>query len=347
MGIKTGLCSYGMSGRIFHAPFIESHPGFELSAIVERTKDESKARYPNTRILRSIDDLLKDDSIELIVVNTPIQTHFEFVSAALKAGKNVVVEKPFTVDAKEAQALDDLAKEKGLLLSVYQNRRYDGDYYSIRDVVNQGLLGEIVEVEMRFDRYRLHFSGKTHKEGSLRGAGVLHDLGAHLIDQALQLFGWPEQVFGDIRILRGGEVGANDYFEVLLYYPRLRARIKSTVVARESDHAYVLHGLKGSFLQSRSDMQETKLDKGAVPTIEPWYPAPTQPDGILHTEINGEVVRKETTSGAGNYMGYYDDVYKCLKEGKPNPVPASDAVKTMKIIDAALESAAKGRLVAV
>lgn len=345
--IRTGICSYGMSGKLFHAPFIESHPGFELVSIVERNREESKERYPKARIIRSVDELLKDDSLQLIVVNTPVQTHFEYVKAALNAGKHVVAEKPFTITADEAVELDQLATARNLILSVYQNRRYDGDYRAIKKVVEERLLGEIREVEMRFDRFRPGFSGKQHKEGGLPGAGILHDLGAHLIDQALQLFGWPESVFADLRILREGGVEANDYFEVLLYYPSLRVRIKSTVIARESYYAYVLHGMKGSYLQQRSDLQEEQLLAGVVPTIESWCPPSPVPDGLLHTEIDGEVIRKTQTSTPGNYMGYYDDVYHALTGKASNPVPAKGAIRSMRIIDAAQQSAKEGKLINV
>ena len=342
--IRTGICSFGMSGKLFHAPFIQSHPGYELSAIVERNKSESRQKYPASKLYRSFEELISDSDIQLIVVNTPVQTHFEYTKLALQSGKAVVVEKPFTVTVAEAAELDSLAKEKNVFLSVYQNRRYDGDYWSIKKVVEEKLLGELKEVEMRFDRYRPSFGGKQHKEGSLPGAGSLHDLGAHLVDQALQLFGWPEKLFADVRILRN-DVDANDYFEVLLYYPGLRVRLKSTVIARESSYAYILHGMKGSFLQQRSDMQEEQLLAGTVPSFASWCPPPTAPDGLLHTELEGEIIRKKTTSAPGNYMGYYDDVLKTLSGGATNPVPAGDAIKTMKIIEAASSSAETGKVI--
>ncbi|MCG7856495.1 Gfo/Idh/MocA family oxidoreductase [Flavihumibacter sediminis] len=335
--IKTGLCSYGMSGKLFHAPFIDSHPGFELTAIVERSKNESRERYPVSKCYRSFEELLADTSIELIVVNTPVQTHYEMVKAALQAGKHVVVEKPFTVTASEAEALEVIAGEANRMLIVYQNRRYDGDFRAIKKVVDDKMLGDLREVEFRYDRYRTVSSGKEHKEGSLPGAGTLHDLGAHLIDQSLQLFGWPQSVFADLMITREG-VGANDYFEVLLYYPRMRVRLKGTVVARVTTPAFVLHGMDGTFLQERSDQQEQKLLEGAIPTISAWCPATKEPDGYIHTSYQGEEIKKQTRSEPGNYMGFYDDVYKCLVDGAVNPVPASEAIRTMRVIDAAMES---------
>ncbi|HEX6193966.1 MAG TPA: Gfo/Idh/MocA family oxidoreductase [Chitinophagaceae bacterium] len=344
--IRTGICSFGMSGKLFHAPFIQSHPGYELTAIVERNKSESRQKYPSSKLYRSFDDLVADKDIQLIVVNTPVQTHFEYTKRALQSGKAVVVEKPFTVTTAEAEELDALAKANNLFLSVYQNRRYDGDYWSVKKVVGENLLGDIKEVEMRFDRYRPSFSGKQHKEGSLPGAGSLHDLGAHLIDQALQLFGWPQKIFADLRILRS-DVQANDYFEVLLYYPGMRVRLKSTVIARETYYAYVLHGMKGSFLQQRSDMQEEQLLAGITPTIAGWCPPPPAPDGLLHTELEGEIISTKTTSAPGNYMGYYDDVFKALTGSGNNPVVASDAIKTMRIIESAINSAETGKVIAL
>jgi scyllo-inositol 2-dehydrogenase (NADP+) len=344
--IKTGICSYGMSGKLFHAPFIEAHPGLELTVIVERSKDEAKLKYPNTKIYRSVDELFADPEIELIVVNTPVQTHYEFAGKALAAGKNVVVEKPFTVTSKEAAELTVMATQKNLMLSVYQNRRYDGDFRAIRAVVETGILGDLKEMEIRFDRYRPGLSGKQHKEGSLPGSGNLYDLGPHIIDQALQLFGWPQQVFADIWTMRDN-VPSDDYFELLLYYNGLRVRLKGTVMARESYYAYVLHGNKGSFLQQRSDLQEEQLLAGAIPAVENWCQPNTAADGLLHTEINGAIVKRETHSSPGNYMDYYQGIYQCLTAAANNPVAGQDGEKTIRIIEAAFQSVKEKRVISL
>ena len=344
MGVSVGICSYGMSGKLFHAPFLEAHPGYELSAIVERHNHDSKERYPNTKLYRSVEELCNDEDLELIVVNTPTHLHYEQATLVLQSGKNMVIEKPFTITVKEAEALTALAEKNKLFLSVYQNRRYDGDYWAVRDVLQKGLLGEIREAEIRFDRYRPAFGGKLHKEGNLPGAGNIYDLSPHLVDQAIQLFGFPNALFADLIKMRD-DVGVPDYFELLFYYDRLRVRLKATVIARESTYAYVLHGMKGTFLQQRSDMQEQQLLAGTKPSLDSWCPDPSSSDGLLHTEINGEVVRKETTSSPGNYMGYYDDVYKALTGQGPNPVPAADGIKNMRIIEAALESVKEGKII--
>lgn len=342
--IRTGICSYGMSGKLFHAPFIHAHPGYELSAIVERHNHDSKERYPEAKLYRSVEELCADTSLQLIVVNTPTHLHYEQAKLVLQSGKHLVIEKPFAVTVKEAEALTALAEKNKLFISVYQNRRYDGDYRAVKEILQQGLLGELREVEIRYDRYRPTFGGKPHKEGDMPGAGIIYDLSPHLVDQAIQLFGFPDAVFADVWKMRD-DVTAPDYFEILFYYNKLRVRLKATCVARESTYAYTLHGMKGSFLQQRSDMQEQQLLAGVKPSLESWCAAPSVPDGLLHTEINGEAVRKETTSSPGNYMGYYDDVYKALTGQGPNPVPAADGIKNMRIIEAALESMKDGKVV--
>lgn len=342
--IRTGICSYGMSGKLFHAPFIHAHPGYELSAIVERHNHDSKERYPEAKLYRSVEELCADTSLQLIVVNTPTYLHYEQAKLVLQSGKHLVIEKPFAVTVKEAEALTALAEKNKLFISVYQNRRYDGDYRAVKEILQQGLLGELREVEIRYDRYRPTFGGKPHKEGDMPGAGIIYDLSPHLVDQAIQLFGFPDAVFADVWKMRD-DVTAPDYFEILFYYNELRVRLKATCVARESTYAYTLHGMKGSFLQQRSDMQEQQLLAGVKPSLESWCAAPSAPDGLLHTEINGETVRKETTSSPGNYMGYYDDVYKALTGQGPNPVPAADGIKNMRIIEAALESVEEARII--
>ena len=342
--IQTGICSYGMSGRLFHAPFIEAHPGFALRGIVERHNEDSRRRYPQATIFRSVEALIADPDIELIIVNTPTHLHYEQTKAALEAGKKVITEKPFTVTVKEAEELANLAEKKGTFICIYQNRRYDGDYRAVKNVLENHWLGDLREVEIRYDRYRPVYGGKPHKEGDLRGAGIIYDLSPHLVDQALQLFGWPKALFADVWKMRP-DVVPPDYFEMLFYYDQFRVRLKATCVARETVYAYMLHGMKGSFLQHRSDLQEQMLIEEMKPSLESWCPGPASPDGMLHTEIDGEVVKKQTTSDPGNYMGYFDDVYKALTGQGPNPVPVEDGVKTIRIIEAALKSSAERKAI--
>jgi predicted dehydrogenase len=335
--INTALCSFGMSGLVFHSPFLTVNPHFNFCAVLERTKNIAAEKYPNVKTYRTLKDLLTDNLVELIIVNTPNYTHYEFAKKALKAGKHVIVEKPFTINVREAKELIDLAKKENKVLSVYQNRRYDSDYKTIKKVLDEELLGELVEVEMHFDRFREELSPKKHKEIPGPGAGVLYDLGAHLIDQALQLFGTPEKIFADIRIIRPLSK-VDDYFELLLYYQKLRVRLKASYVVREALPGYILHGLKGSFIKPKTDVQETMLKEGVIPGKENWGTEPETEKGFLHTEINGEVVRKYIPSEQGNYNDYYDGIYEAIRNYKPLPVTPEEGAEVVKIIVAAFES---------
>lgn len=346
--INVGLCAFGMSGKVFHAPFLKEHPGFVLCGIVERSKEESRQNYPEAVIYKSIEDLLQNNEIEIIVVNTPVQTHFEYAKKALIAGKNVVVEKPFTVTFTEAQALVNLAAEKKRFLSVFQNRRFDRDYLKVNEIIKSGNLGPLKEMEIRFDRFRPQPGSKEHKENpDLPGSGALHDLGAHLIDQATQLFGYPDKIFADVFAMKGNDF-ANDYFDLLLFYKTgLRVRVKSSVFIKESYFSYILHGENGTFLQERSDQQETELVAGAVPAYDTQWTKPLEhSDGILHyINLKSEEVREETASAPGNYMQYYDCIYDHITRGKPLPSPGEEILENMQLLEAALLSSAQEKVI--
>ncbi|MCU7615267.1 Gfo/Idh/MocA family oxidoreductase [Chryseobacterium sp. GMJ5] len=346
--VKVGLCAFGMSGKIFHAPFLKEHPGFFMSAVVERSKEESKEKYPDAIIFRSVEEMLRYADLELVIVNTPVQTHFAYTKMALEAGKNVIVEKPFTVTVAEAEELIRIADDQNLFISVYQNRRFDRDYLQVQKILSEGILGNLKEVEIRFDRFRTTPSGKDHKENpEQKGSGSLHDLGSHLTDQATQLFGIPERVFADVFSMKGEEF-ANDYFEVLLYYKdHLRVRLKSSVFTKEDHFAYKIHGDKGSFLQERTDQQESELVAGAIPVYgKEWTRPLSESDGLLsYLNENSETMKLSTQSLPGNYMNYYQQIYEHIVFGYALPSLGNEVVKNMKIIEAALESAEKGKII--
>jgi len=271
--IKTALCSFGMSGWVFHAPFIAINPGFTLYGVLERSKNLAAQKYDGIKTYRSMEELLEDKEVELVVVNTPNNTHFEYSKKALLAGKHVITEKPFTVTVEEGKELIEIARKQNKKLSVYHNRRYDSDFKIVKKVVRNELLGKIVEAEFHFDRFKEELSVKTHKETPGQGTGALYDLGAHLIDQALQLFGMPDKLFSDIRIIRPNSK-VDDYFELLFYYPELRVRLKCSYIVREALPAYILHGMKGSFIKTKSDVQETQLQKEISPSAPDWGSEP-------------------------------------------------------------------------
>ena len=340
--IKAGLLSYGMSGKVFHAPFLELHPRFELTGSWERSKKLIQQDYPDVKSYESFEELLSDD-VDLVIVNTPIETHFEYTKKVLEAGKHALVEKAFTCNASEAEELRDLAKAKGLKLVVYHNRRWDSDFKTVKEVVDEKLLGTIVEAEFRFDRYNPNLSTKTHKETKNPGAGILMDLGSHIIDQALHLFGIPDSVFADLRITRKNSLN-DDMLDILLYYPDKRVRLRAGFFFREPVPAYALHGTKGSFLKSRGDIQEDELKTGKKPTAE-GLGEPKDKAGILHTEKNGEIYRGHIPTRPGNYYALFDALYHSVTEGKKEPVTAQDGVNVMKIIDAAVLSSEEQKVI--
>ncbi|QQQ29407.1 Gfo/Idh/MocA family oxidoreductase [Chryseobacterium indoltheticum] len=346
--VKVGLCAFGMSGKVFHAPFLKEHPGFFMSAVVERSKEDSKEKYPDAEIYRSVEEMLENADIEVVVVNTPVQTHFEYVKMALDAGKNVIVEKPFTVTVSEAEELVNLAENKNLFLSVYQNRRFDRDYLQVQKVLAEGKLGNVRETEIRFDRFRTEPSGKEHKENpEQNGSGSMHDLGSHLVDQAVQLFGFPDKLFADVFSMKGEDF-ANDYFEILFYYKNdLRVRLKSSVFTKEDHFAYKIHGDKGSFLQERTDNQENELTAGKIPAYgNEWMEPLKESDGILtYLNENSETKRVLTSSEFGNYMNYYQQIYEHIVFGYALPSLGNEVVQNMKIIEAALESSKKDKII--
>ena len=341
--IKTALCSFGMSGWVFHAPFLQVHPGFDLYAVWERSKKLAQEKYPNVKSYDTLDELLKDEAIELVVVNTPNYTHYDYAKQALQAGKHVVVEKPFTVNSKEGKELIQLAKKKKKKLSVYQNRRYDSDYKAIKNVIQEKLLGNVIEAEFHFDRFKEEVSPKLHKEVPGPGTGSLYDLGSHLIDQALQLFGDPIEIFADIQIMRPVSK-VDDYFEVVLYYPGMRVRLKSSYQVREPLPGYVIHGSKGSFIKPKTDVQEAMLQAGKVPGQPDWGTESETEKGLLHTEINGKVIREYVPSLKGNYLEYYEGIYKAIRNNEPLPVSAEDGLKVVRVIETAYDSNSKKKV---
>ncbi|WP_374174566.1 Gfo/Idh/MocA family oxidoreductase [Flavobacterium tructae] len=334
--IKTALLSYGMSGKVFHAPFLNIHQGFELLGSWERSKKLIQQDYPAVKSYASIEDLLADD-VDLVIVNTPVGTHYEYAKQVLLSGKHAVVEKAFTTTVAEAQELAAIAKEKGLKLAVFQNRRWDSDFKTVQKVIHDGALGDLIEAEFHFDRYNPLLSPKAHKETVNDGAGILKDLGPHLIDQAVCLFGSPNAVFGDIRFTRADTL-VDDWIDLLLIYENFRVRLKAGFFVREANPAYVIHGKKGSFLKPRGDVQEDDLKLGKKPNLEFWGTESEVLQGLLHTEIDGKVIREKIPTLQGNYFSFFDGVYEAIVKNEKEPVTAQDGVKVMQIIEAAIAS---------
>ena len=345
--IKTGIASYGMSGRIFHGPsFKVLSDQFEVVGVFERTKNESIHLFPQAIIYRSFSDLLANKAIELIIVNTPDHLHYGMTKEALMAGKHVVVEKPFTPTEEEANELIALAESKGLVLSVYQNRRYDGNYRTVQKILDKGLLGRLVEMEIHYDRYRKELKEGSWKEEGDERVGVLFNLGAHLVDQVLQFFGMPQAVTAKMAKVRDHSQ-VNDYMNLRIDYPNLQIILRSSYLVRLPGPMYTLHGTNGSFVKSGIDPQEELLDKGYLPQGPEWGREDKKNWGQLVTEIDGLEYNGLVETEAGSYPDYYRELYNCILNGEPNPVPPEQARNTVKILNAALDSHLMGRTISL
>lgn len=344
--IKTALLSYGMSGKVFHAPFLKLHSGFELIGSWERSKKLIQEDYPEVKSFVSFESILEDTAIDLVIVNTPVATHFEYAKKALLAGKHVLVEKAFTTTLAEAQELARLSKERNLKVCVFQNRRWDSDFKTVQKIIKDQVLGDLVEAEFHFDRFNPVLSPKLHKETDNPGAGILKDLGPHIIDQALCLFGMPEAVFADIRMIRQSTV-VDDYIDILLFYPDFRMRLKAGFFIREPNPGYCIHGKKGSFLKQRGDVQEDELKLGKKPNLTNWGTEKEGYEGILHSDIDGKIIREKIPTLQGNYYDLFDQLYKSITNNQPEPVTAQDGVNVMAIIDAAIQSNETQKVVSI
>lgn len=346
--IKVGLAAYGMSGQVFHAPFVHTNPHFELYKIVERNKELSKERYPYATIVRSFEELIQDPEIELMVVNTPDITHYDYARKALEAGKHVVVEKPFTSTAAQGEELIALASEKGLMLSVYQNRRWDADFLTVQEILSHQLLGRLVEYESTFARYRNFIKPGTWKETGKDGGGLTYNLGAHLIDQAILLFGMPEAVFADIDTVRtDGKV--DDYFMIRFLRPALAPDVKVTLKAsylmREAEPRFVLHGTLGSYVKHGVDKQEAALLRGEMPGGPHWGEETDEELGLIHTEIDRQVICRKYPGIPGDYGRYYQNIYEHLRLGKSLQTGARDILNVIRVIEAAYRSGQERKII--
>lgn len=333
--INTALLSYGMSGEVFHGPLLEAHRGFDIVSVWQRDM-QKPAKHPY-RIVGDYRKILDDPSVELVVVNTPNETHFAYAHEALSAGKHVIVEKPFTVTAKEADDLIALARRQKKMLSVFQNRRWDGDFLTVRKVLDAGLLGTLVECEIHYDRYRNYIEANTWKEKAKPGTGILYNLGSHLLDQALVLFGMPAYVDARIGIQRpGGEV--DDFFDIRMQYDGFFTILKSSYLVREQGPRFILHGTEGSFLKFGIDPQEQALKDKKIPGLQGWGADAREWWGKLNTSIDGKHVNEPYETVPGNYMRYYDNIYEVLREDKVLAVKPEEARDVIKLIEACQES---------
>lgn len=345
MSVQVGVVGYGLAGQVFHAPLIAAAAGLELAAIVSSRPEAVRADFPAVRVLPDFEALLADPAVELVVVATPNIYHLPMARAALEAGKHVVVDKPFTNTADEADLLIDLAAARQLVLSPFQNRRWDSDFRTIQAALAAGELGEIITYEGRYDRYAPRVRNRW-REQDLPGSGTWYDLGAHLVDQALVLFGHPETVTADLQIQRPGGA-AVDYFHVVLGCGRRRVILHGGCLAAEHGLRYLIHGRQGSLIKRGLDPQEDQL-KGGLRPGDPGFGVEDEADRAeLVRRSEAGVERRLLESAAGRYVDYYEGLARSIVEGGPPPVSAVEGRNVIAVIEAGVESAQEGRTISL
>jgi scyllo-inositol 2-dehydrogenase (NADP+) len=344
---NVGLIGYGIAGQVFHAPMINCIEGLRLKKIRETKQDNiqlANKRYTEVEIVADSDAIISDNTIDLIVIATPNSSHFNLAKEALLAGKHVVVDKPFTITHQEAQELILLAAEKKKVISVYHNRRFDSTSKTVKKVIASGMLGVLVEYEAHYDRFRNYFRPNAWREEDQPGSGIFYDLGAHLIDEALVLFGLPEELTADLRIQRPGGKTI-DNFELVLSYPNLKVTLKGSMLVREPGPAVSLNGTNGSFIKYGMDVQEEALRAGIMPgDIPNWGVEPLSSWGKINTEHKGLHITGNIESEKGDYREYYSNIYEVLSGEEDLIVKPKEAANTIRIIELAMQSSLESRI---
>ena len=335
--IDVALVGFGFAGRVFHAPIISAVPGLRLGAILQRTGDDAARLYPQARVVRSMDELLGIDEIRLVVIATPNTSHFSLAKQCLLAGRDVVVDKPFTTTYAEAAELVDLAAKRGRLLTVYQNLRSNGDFRTIRQLVESGRFGHIALYEAHFDRYRLQMRPGAWREKTEPGSGVFFDLGVHLIDQAMVLFGLPDAITADIRIERENAM-VDDAFDVTLHYPRMRALLRATMIAVAPDLRFVVRGEQGAFLKYGIDPQEEALKRAETPRDDSWGREPREKWGTLYFPKDGTIVAETIPTMPGDYRLFYANVRDAMLGKAGIDITPAQMLNVMRVLELAQES---------
>jgi predicted dehydrogenase len=338
--IRVGVIGFGLAGQSFHAPIVRTTPGLELACIVERSGSAAPRMFSDVRAVRTVDEMLADEKIQLCVVATPHTSHFEIARRCMLAGRDVVVDKPFTVTSAEASELVQLAGQNKRVLSPYQNRRFDGDFQTVKKLVESGILGQVAEYEARYDRFRPELR-PNWRDNPGPGAGVLFDLGPHLIDQALTLFGTPVAV--NASVLRQREFSpVDDAFDVCFEYPKLRALLRARVLAYAPGPHFLIHGTKGSFSKYGMDPQEDPLRRGELPGSEHWGEDPETLWGTL--SVAGSPPQTVKTE-VGDYRRFYANVRDVILGKAALEVTAVDGFRTIRAIELAVQSSRERRWV--
>jgi scyllo-inositol 2-dehydrogenase (NADP+) len=343
--IEVGLVGFGLAGKSFHAPVISAVPGLHLAAIVQRTGDEAAKLYPDAKVVRSLDELLAISAIQLVVIATPNQTHFPFATKCLQAGRDVVVDKPFTTTLAEAVELYQIARKYGRVLTVYHNRRFDADFHAVRGVLASGELGRVIRFESFYDRFRPSAKPGAWREKPEPGSGVLFDLAPHLIDQALNLFGTPVSLCADIRIEREG-FATDDAFDLFLRYPgSLRVQLSATMLAATTRPRLRIFGTRGSLVKMDFDPLEPTLRAGPIPPDGSWVLEKEENMAELTIVDNGKTVTRKVPS-TGDWRDFYANVRDVLLKKAELIVTPTQVLNVMLGLELAMQSSGQQTSVA-
>ena len=343
--IDVGLVGFGFAGRTFHAPVLSAVEGLRLAAILQRKGDEAAQAYPEAAIVRGLDELLAISSVRVVVIATTNSTHFELAKRCLLAGRDVVIDKPFATTYAEAEELVAIAKRERRLLSVYQNRRWDGDFQTVQRFHREGKFGRMVLFESHFDRFRPHLKEDAWRERPEPGSGVLFDLGPHLIDQAMVLFGEPAAISADLRIEREG-ASVDDAFDVVFYYPNSRALLRASLMVTTQTPRFVVHGTQGGYLKYGLDPQEDALKRGERPSGGSWGYEPPERWGTLLKAQGDALVADKYATEPGDYRKYYENVRDAILGLAELAVTPAQALRVMRALELAMESSRTGRVLA-
>lgn len=334
MTVRAALVGYGLAGRAFHAPVIAAADGVRLHRVVSSRPEAVRHDLPEIDVVPALDDVLADADVDLVVIATPNDTHFELAERALRAGKHTVVDKPMVTRAREAERLAGIAEEHGRVLSVYQNRRWDDDFLTLRSLLDDGRLGRVVEYESRFDRFRPAIKTGWREE-PVEGAGLLWDIGPHLIDQALVLFGLPDTVQADLQAQRDG-ARVDDWFHLVLARGPLRILLHAGTLVADPGPRLGVHGTRASFRTRGLDPQEGRL-RSRAPATSPKR---------VGTLTDGETgATEEVPLVPGRYTEFYERLARAIADGAENPVPPEEAAAVIRVLEAAIRSSEEGRRV--
>jgi scyllo-inositol 2-dehydrogenase (NADP+) len=335
--VSVGLIGFGLAGRVFHSPLVSSVEGLRLAAVLERSSDHAAQRYPDVVTYRSLDEMMADDSLGLFVVATPNATHFPLARRLLEAGKNVVVDKPVAVTSKEIGELMAIASHTKAHLFPFHNRRWDSDFQTLFRLIREDAVGRIVALESNFDRWRPIPRVRTWKEDPEQG-GMLLDIGTHLGDQALALFGNPVAVWADERREREGE-GANDSFTVRLRYADFVITLSCNALSSLARPRFHLRGNKGNYWKWGLDPQEAALKEITRIDSTAWGREEAERWGTLSEDVDGSIVTRTVRPVAGDYRLFYAGVRQALAGRSRQPVSALSAWRVARLLEWAGESA--------